>query len=69
MKNDARHIEKLYKKIIGTIRQKMTHVELNGDENQRYYGNINMSFAYVEGESLLMAMKKYAVSSGSACTS
>ena len=47
----------------------MTHVELNGDEKSRYYGNINMSFAYVEGESLVMAMKKYAVSSGSACTS
>ena len=47
----------------------MTHVELNGDERQRYYGNINMSFAFVEGESLLMALKDYAVSSGSACTS
>jgi cysteine desulfurase len=47
----------------------MTHVELNGDERLRYYGNINMSFAFVEGESLLMAMKNYAVSSGSACTS
>ena len=69
MKNDAKHVERLYKKIISTIRERMTHVELNGDENQRYFGNINMSFAYVEGESLLMAMKNYAVSSGSACTS
>jgi len=47
----------------------MSHVQLNGDQKQRYYGNINMSFAFVEGESLLMAMKDYAVSSGSACTS
>jgi cysteine desulfurase len=44
-------------------------VELNGDEKLRYYGNINISFAFVEGESLLMAMKDFAVSSGSACTS
>lgn len=69
MQNDARHVERLYKKILTRIRQNMTHVELNGDEKQRYYGNINMSFAFVEGESLLMAMKGYAVSSGSACTS
>jgi len=69
MKNDANHIERLYKKILSTIRERMTHVELNGDERQRYYGNINMSFAFVEGESLLMALKDYAVSSGSACTS
>ena len=69
MHNDARHVERLYKKILARIRQNMTHVELNGDESQRYYGNINMSFAFVEGESLLMPMKGYAVSSGSACTS
>lgn len=49
MHNDAKHIERLYKKILKTIRERMTHVELNGDELQRYYGNINMSFAFVEG--------------------
>lgn len=45
------------------------HVVLNGDETHRYPGNLNFSFAYVEGESLLMALKNIAVSSGSACTS
>ncbi len=69
MKNDAEHIKRLYNKIINRIKEKMTHVELNGCSNQRYFGNVNMSFAFVEGESLLMAMKDYAISSGSACTS
>lgn len=44
-------------------------VFLNGDREQRYPGNINLSFAYVEGESMVMAIKDLAVSSGSACTS
>ena len=51
------------------IEQRMQHVTLNGDPNRRYAGNLNFSFAYVEGESLLMALKNIAVSSGSACTS
>ncbi|MEW7984730.1 MAG: IscS subfamily cysteine desulfurase [Candidatus Thiodiazotropha sp.] len=44
-------------------------VYLNGDEDQRLSGNLNVSFAFVEGESLIMALKELAVSSGSACTS
>ena len=47
----------------------MEEVYLNGDEEQRVAGNLNVSFAYVEGESLIMALKDLAVSSGSACTS
>ncbi|MCL2915691.1 IscS subfamily cysteine desulfurase [Shewanella corallii] len=42
---------------------------INGDVDQRYCGNLNVSFNYVEGESLMMALKDLAVSSGSACTS
>lgn len=42
---------------------------MNGDETQRYLGNLNISFSCVEGESLIMAIKDCAVSSGSACTS
>jgi cysteine desulfurase len=42
---------------------------LNGDAEKRYHGNLNISFAYVEGESLLMALRDVACSSGSACTS
>ena len=44
-------------------------IYLNGDEEQRLPGNLNVSFAFVEGESLLMSLKDLAVSSGSACTS
>jgi cysteine desulfurase len=44
-------------------------VYLNGDIEQRVPHNLNVSFNYVEGESLIMAIKELAVSSGSACTS
>ncbi len=47
----------------------MEEVYLNGDAEQRVPGNLNVSFNFVEGESLIMAMKNFAVSSGSACTS
>ena len=47
----------------------MEQVFLNGDAERRVAGNLNVSFAFVEGESLIMALKDLAVSSGSACTS
>ena len=47
----------------------MEEVYINGDIEQRVAGNLNISFNYVEGESLLMALKDLAISSGSACTS
>ncbi|MGB0733007.1 MAG: IscS subfamily cysteine desulfurase [Pontibacterium sp.] len=47
----------------------MEEVFLNGSKEQRVPHNLNVSFAYVEGESLLMSIKDLAVSSGSACTS
>jgi len=49
--------------------ERIPMVTLNGDPDARYAGNLNVSFAHVEGESLLMALKNIAVSSGSACTS
>ncbi|KAJ6989654.1 cysteine desulfurase [Populus alba x Populus x berolinensis] len=48
---------------------KLDGVVVNGSVERRYAGNLNLSFAYVEGESLLMGLKDVAVSSGSACTS
>jgi len=47
----------------------MEEVYVNGSFDARYPGNLNVSFAFVEGESLLMSLKDLAVSSGSACTS
>ncbi len=47
----------------------MEEVYINGDIDQRVPGNLNISFNFVEGESLMMALKDLAVSSGSACTS
>ena len=47
----------------------LDQVFLNGDADRRVAGNLNVSFAFVEGESLVMALKDLAVSSGSACTS
>ena len=44
-------------------------IYVNGDLERRFPGNLNISFAYIEGESMLMALKDLAVSSGSACTS
>jgi cysteine desulfurase len=49
--------------------QEMEEVYINGDMEQRVPHNLNVSFNYVEGESLIMAIKDLAVSSGSACTS
>ncbi|MGV6818111.1 MAG: IscS subfamily cysteine desulfurase [Thiotrichales bacterium] len=49
--------------------KELDEVYLNGDLDQRVAGNLNVSFNFVEGESLIMALKDIAVSSGSACTS
>lgn len=69
MENDTRWITHLADRLKTGIESKISDVVLNGDEISRYPGNLNYSFAYVEGESLLMALKNIAVSSGSACTS
>ena len=52
-----------------TIQDSLEEVVLNGDMEQRIPGNLNISFAHVEGEGLMMGIKELALSSGSACTS
>lgn len=70
MANDASHITRLTNKLYGEVTRRLPKVTLNGHEEKRYIGNLNISFACVEGESLLMSLaKSTAVSSGSACTS
>lgn len=71
MDADRAHVERLEKRLREGIMARCDHVQLNGPANsaQRYPGNVNLSFAYVEGESLLMGLREIAVSSGSACTS
>jgi cysteine desulfurase len=69
MENDKRHISRLSTKFLKAMNDEVTHIVLNGHETQRYFGNLNISFACVEGESMIMAIKDLAVSSGSACTS
>jgi cysteine desulfurase len=69
MAKDAEHVRKLGQKFMAEILDGIPDVFLNGDREQRWLGNLNLSFAYVEGESMIMAIKDLAVSSGSACTS
>jgi cysteine desulfurase len=69
MAYDERRIKDLQDRMLIGIKNKLDGVVVNGSVDKRYAGNLNISFAYVEGESLLMGLKEVAVSSGSACTS
>lgn len=66
---DSEWIHYLSEKLQKGIESRIPEVTRNGDPQHNYPGCLNYSFAYVEGESLLMALKNVAVSSGSACTS
>ncbi|XP_037497941.1 cysteine desulfurase, mitochondrial [Jatropha curcas] len=69
MEYDDKRIRALQERLLNGIKAKLDGVVVNGSVERRYAGNLNVSFAYVEGESLLMGLKDVAVSSGSACTS
>jgi len=66
---DYNHVKTLSERMHKRLNDKLQYIYLNGDEHSRYPGNLNISFSFVEGESLIMAVKEIAVSSGSACTS
>jgi cysteine desulfurase len=68
MAEENERILKLRNKLLDGLKE-MEEVYVNGDMAHRIAGNLNISFNYVEGESLMMALKDMAVSSGSACTS
>jgi cysteine desulfurase len=69
MEKDARHTSALRDGFEKRIFAALDHVHLNGDKDHRLPNNSNLSFSYVEGESMIMGIKDVAVSSGSACTS
>lgn len=66
MGRDLEHLKRLSKELFGYLKRKLKDVKRNGGG---YPGCLNISFPYVEGESLLMKVKDVALSSGSACTS
>ena len=70
---ETKRIRMLRNRLYEGLTNDITQVELNGpdlhDLGVRLAGNLNMSFAYVDGEALMLSMKNLAVSSGSACTS
>jgi cysteine desulfurase len=69
MAEEARRLTDLRSKLQAELFERLEDVSLNGHPTERLPGNLNVSFAYVEGESLLMGISDVAVSSGSACTS
>ncbi len=69
MAEEAVRLKHLQDVFLGIIHTRLEDVEINGDVAQRIPGNLNISFAFVEGESLMMGIKELCVSSGSACTS
>ncbi len=69
MDDETGRMLSLRAKLQAGIFERLDDVYLNGHPTQRLPGNLNLSFAYIEGESLLMGIKDIAVSSGSACTS
>lgn len=69
MQDEAARIRSLREHLITRLLNEVPHSLLNGHRDNRLPGTVNISFSYVEGESLLMGLKELAISSGSACTS
>jgi cysteine desulfurase len=69
MGEEAKRLTGLRDRLKNKLESELDYVHVNGSWEHRLPGNLNMSFLYVEGESLLMGINDVAVSSGSACTS
>jgi cysteine desulfurase len=69
METEAKRLLALRERLREGIQSQVTDTFVNGSLEHRLPGNLNISFAYVEGEAMLMGLKDVAVSSGSACTS
>lgn len=61
---DRQHVDRLSSRLVNGITESVDYVIRNGDPEKTYPGCINLSFEYIEGESLLMALKDIALSSG-----
>jgi cysteine desulfurase len=66
---ESGRLQRLRDRLWDGIRNRIPDVRLNGDPERRLPNNLNVSFRHVEGEALLMALREFALSSGSACTS
>jgi cysteine desulfurase len=69
MESEAERQTALRERLHQRLQAELDHIKLNGHPTQRLPNNLNVSFGYVEGESLIMGISDIAVSSGSACTS
>jgi len=69
MSTEGERLTALRERLKTGIFEQLDDVRINGDAVMRLPGNLNLSFAYVDGESLMMGLKELAVSTGSACTS
>jgi cysteine desulfurase len=69
MENEAAYLRGLRDRLNDRLQSELDYIHVNGSMEHRLPGNLNVSFVYVEGESLLMGINDVAVSSGSACTS
>lgn len=69
MENDAGHVHQLSKRLMETLKSKLNNVRLNGSDEQRFWGNLNLTFDGVKSDLLVADLKDIAVSTGSACSS
>ena len=69
MAAEAERLQKLRERLSAGLHEKLDELYINGSMEHRLPHSLNISFAYVEGEALMMGIKDVAVSSGSACTS
>jgi len=69
MAEESVRLRGLQRRLLDGLKARLPEIYVNGDLDRRIPGNLNISFAFVEGEGLMMGVKGLAVSSGSACTS
>jgi cysteine desulfurase len=66
---EMKRLQKLRGHLVNGVMKNIKHAQLNGHAEKRIPGNANFSFHYIEGEALILSLKNFAISSGSACTS